>query len=162
MESATGQSGEIAVRRKGRWFRVKDKGYKDEDGYFFHGGRSDDVIISAGWTMSAIEIEDSLLKHPAVKEAAVIGAPAAYDYGPERCSWLSHIITNWIGDDGFLTSLKSEIRRHNPEGDVIYIDAEITDKYRSGSRDLVSFKLLAKNQDGELSATGTAVAELIK
>lgn len=74
-ELAAGETGEIAVKRKGGWFRVKDRGFRDQDGYFFHGGRSDDVIISAGWTMSAIEIEDSLLKHPAVKEAAVIGVP---------------------------------------------------------------------------------------
>ena len=74
-ECAAGETGEIAVWRKENWFRVKDRGYRDEDGYFFHGGRSDDVIISAGWTMSAIEIEDSLLTHPAVREAAVIGVP---------------------------------------------------------------------------------------
>ena len=34
--------------------------------------------------------------------ALEVGAPGAYDYGPERCSWLTHQITNWIGDDGFL------------------------------------------------------------
>jgi acetyl-CoA synthetase len=67
------QPGEIAVRRKGEWFPVKDRGWVDADGYFHHGGRSDDVIISAGWTMSAVEIEDALLKHPDVREAAVIG-----------------------------------------------------------------------------------------
>ena len=49
--------GEIAVKRKGEWFRVKDFGYYDDEGYYFHSGRSDDVIISAGWTMSAVEIE---------------------------------------------------------------------------------------------------------
>ena len=65
--------GEIAVRRKSGWVLAKDRGFMDEDGYFHHGGRSDDVIISAGWTMSAVEIEDVLLKHPAVREAAVIG-----------------------------------------------------------------------------------------
>lgn len=67
--------GEIAVRRRGEWFRVKDFGRRDNDGYFFHAGRADDVIISAGWTMSAVEIENTLLKHPAVGEAAVIGVP---------------------------------------------------------------------------------------
>ena len=34
--------------------------------------------------------------------ALEVGAPGAYDYGPERCSWLTHHITNWMGDDGFL------------------------------------------------------------
>jgi acetyl-CoA synthetase len=69
------QRGDIAVKRKGQWFYVKDRGYCDEAGYFYHEGRSDDVIISAGWTMSAVEIEQTLLKHPAVVEAAVIGVP---------------------------------------------------------------------------------------
>jgi acetyl-CoA synthetase len=71
------QSGEIAVRRKDAWFYVKDRGYRDEEGYLFIEGRSDDVIISAGWTMSAVEIENTLLKHPAVAEAAVVGVPDA-------------------------------------------------------------------------------------
>jgi len=71
------QSGEIAVRRKDGWFFVKDRGYRDEDGTLFIEGRSDDVIISAGWTMSAVEIENTLLKHPAVAEAAVVGVPDA-------------------------------------------------------------------------------------
>ena len=74
-ELPPGESGEIAVKRKGEWFYIKDRGRRDADGYFFHEGRSDDVIISAGWTMSAVEIENSLLKHPAVLEAAVIGVP---------------------------------------------------------------------------------------
>jgi acetyl-CoA synthetase len=41
----------------------------------YHCGRADDVIISAGWTMSAVEIEDVLLKHGDVDEAAAIGVP---------------------------------------------------------------------------------------
>jgi acetyl-CoA synthetase len=72
-----GQVGEIAVRRKDAWLFVKDRGFMDEDGYFHHAGRSDDAIISSGWTMSAVEIEDTLLKHPDVREAAVIGVADA-------------------------------------------------------------------------------------
>ena len=70
-----GTVNEIAVRRRGEWFRSKDAGLMDEDGYFWHKGRLDDVIISAGWTISAVEVEDTLLKHPDVEEAAVIGVP---------------------------------------------------------------------------------------
>ena len=69
--------GEIAAKRRGEWFRVKDLGRTDADGYFYHAGRADDVIISAGWTMSAVEIENSLLTHRAVLEAAAIGVPDA-------------------------------------------------------------------------------------
>jgi acetyl-CoA synthetase len=74
-DAAPNQMGEIVVHRGGAWVRTKDLGWTDEEGYFFHGGRADDVIISAGWTMSAKEIEDTLLKHEAVAEAAVIGVP---------------------------------------------------------------------------------------
>ncbi len=69
------QVGEIKVWRRGTWFPTKDRGRVDADGYFWHGGRADDVIISAGWTIGATEVEDALLKHEAVREAAVIGVP---------------------------------------------------------------------------------------
>lgn len=70
-----GEFGEIMLRRRGGWIPTKDLGTVDAEGYFFHGGRADDVIISAGWTISAIEVEDACLKHPDVLEAACIGAP---------------------------------------------------------------------------------------
>jgi acetyl-CoA synthetase len=68
-----GRIGEIKVWRRDGWLPTKDLGYTDDDGYFYHSGRADDVIISAGWTMSAVEIENVLLKHPDVREAAAIG-----------------------------------------------------------------------------------------
>lgn len=69
--------GEMKVWRRGEWVATKDLGRVDESGYFYHAGRADDVIISAGWTMSAVEIEDTLLKHPDIREAAAIGVPDA-------------------------------------------------------------------------------------
>ena len=68
-----GVTGELKVWRRDHWIATKDLGRIDDDGYFFHGGRADDTIISAGWTMSAVEIEDAILKHPDVNEAAAIG-----------------------------------------------------------------------------------------
>ena len=72
---APDELGEIKVRRHDAWFPTKDRGRVDADGYFYHAGRTDDVIISAGWTMSAVEIEDVLLRHPSVAAAAAIGVP---------------------------------------------------------------------------------------
>ncbi len=68
-----GVTGELMVWRRDGWIATKDLGYVDADGYFFHAGRADDVIISAGWTMSAVEIENAILQHPDVVETAVIG-----------------------------------------------------------------------------------------
>ncbi len=74
---APGETGELMLWRRGAWETTKDLAKIDEDGYFYHCGRADDVIISAGWTMSAVEIENTMLKHPHVQECAVIGAPDA-------------------------------------------------------------------------------------
>ena len=68
-----GVIGELMLWRRDAWETTKDLAKIDEQGYFYHAGRADDVIISAGWTMSAVEIENTLLKHGDVKEVAVIG-----------------------------------------------------------------------------------------
>ena len=64
-----------ATREKiiANWFRTGDVGYRDEDGFLWFVGRKDDVINSAGYRIGPGEIEDSLLKHPAVLQAAAIG-----------------------------------------------------------------------------------------
>jgi len=68
---------EEATREKfvGEWFRTGDVGYRDDDGYLWFVGRKDDVISSAGYRIGPGEIEDCLIKHPAVAQAAVIGSP---------------------------------------------------------------------------------------
>jgi acyl dehydratase len=92
--------------------------------------------------------------------AAMVGAPGVYDYGPERCSWLTHYMTNWMGDDGFLVNAKSKIRRHNPEGDLLFINGVVKDKRVDGTRHLVTIEQEARNQDGELSVLGSAIVQL--
>lgn len=59
----------------GPWMISGDQGYKDDDGYFWFLGRVDDVIISAGYRIGPGEVEDCLIRHPAVGMAAVIGVP---------------------------------------------------------------------------------------
>ena len=63
------------ARISANWFRTGDVGYRDEDGFLWFVGRKDDVISSAGYRIGPGEIEDSLLGHPAVLQAAVIGKP---------------------------------------------------------------------------------------
>ena len=92
--------------------------------------------------------------------ALEVGAPGAYDYGPERCSWLTHHLTNWMGDEGFLRRATSKIRRHNPEGDILFINGTVKRKYVEDGRHLVEIEQVARNQDDELSILGTGVVEL--
>jgi 2-aminobenzoate-CoA ligase len=60
---------------KGGWNYTGDAYLQDADGYFFYQSRTDDMIISAGYNIAAIEVEDVLLRHEAVAECAVIGHP---------------------------------------------------------------------------------------
>ena len=59
------------------WNVTGDAYLMDGDGYFFYQARTDDMIISAGYNIAGPEVEDALLKHPAVAECGVIGAPDA-------------------------------------------------------------------------------------
>ena len=101
-ELPAGELGEIAVHRRfrdqsdpvffleywknpqatrdkfvGDWACTGDQGKRDDDGYLWYQGRSDDVIKSAGYRIGPAEIESCLVKHPAVANAAVIGKPDA-------------------------------------------------------------------------------------
>lgn len=100
--SAPGEIGELMLWRRDQWETTKDRARIDEDGYFYHCGRADDVIISAGWTMSAVEIENTLLKHENVQEAAVIGVP-----DPTRGQVVkAFVVCDRSGDDAFANELK--------------------------------------------------------
>jgi acetyl-CoA synthetase len=70
---------ESATREKfiGDWGCTGDQAKRDEDGYLWYQGRSDDVIKSSGYRIGPAEIESCLVKHPSVLNAAVIGKPDA-------------------------------------------------------------------------------------
>lgn len=72
------------------WFATRDRGRLDADGYLFIEGRADDTIIRGGENIAPAEIEDVLLTHPGITEAAVIGVP-----DPE---WGQRIVAILVGD----------------------------------------------------------------
>jgi benzoate-CoA ligase family protein len=59
----------------GDWIRTGDRYYQDEEGHYFHAGRSDDMIKSGGIWVSPVEVEGVLVSHPDVLECAVVGMP---------------------------------------------------------------------------------------
>jgi len=92
--------------------------------------------------------------------ARQVGTPGAYDYGPERCSWLTHHLTDWMGDHGFLRKASCKIRRHNPEGDLLVIRGTVKDKRIENGRHLIEISQEARQQDNELSVIGAGLVEL--
>jgi len=65
-----------------------------------------------------------------------------------------------MGDDGFLRKSKSQLRRHNPDGDVLFIDGTVSRKFVEKDKHLVEITQNARTHRGELSATGVAIVEL--
>lgn len=93
--------------------------------------------------------------------AQAIGNPMAYDYGVMRDCWLSHFLTDWMGDDGWLVRQHSEIRKFNYFGDSHVITGEVVSKrVDDEGRHLVDIEMRGTNQRGEVTCPGSATVAL--
>jgi acyl-CoA synthetase (AMP-forming)/AMP-acid ligase II len=97
-EQISGEYGERNTLDADGWFATRDRGRLDADGYLFIEGRADDTIIRGGENIAPAEIEDVLLTHPGIAEAAVVGVP-----DPE---WGQRLVAVLVGDGD-----PAEIRR---------------------------------------------------
>ncbi|MEV6483792.1 fatty acid--CoA ligase family protein [Streptomyces sp. NPDC051576] len=118
------------------WFPTRDRGRLDADGYLFIEGRADDTIIRGGENIAPAEIEDVLVAHPGITEAAVIGLP-----DPE---WGQRIVAVVVG-----------------EGDPAEVRQWVKDRLRSSKTpDTIVFRAeLPKTETGKLLRR-TLLAEL--
>ncbi|TDR94882.1 acyl-CoA synthetase [Enterovirga rhinocerotis] len=98
--------GATSAKFRGDWLVTGDLGERDEDGWLRFVGRDDDVITSSGYRIGPGEIEDCLLRHPAIGMAGVVGKP-----DPERTEIVMAFI---VLKDGFAPSpaLAREIQEH--------------------------------------------------
>jgi acyl-CoA synthetase (AMP-forming)/AMP-acid ligase II len=118
---AAGMTGEVLVRGEqvsgeyqhgaaaddAGWFPTRDRGRLDEAGYLFIEGRADDTIIRGGENVAPAEIEDVLLRHPAVSECAVVGVPDE--------EWGQRIVAAVVlapGDRATSEELRAWVREH--------------------------------------------------
>ncbi|MFI0350312.1 class I adenylate-forming enzyme family protein [Actinomadura sp. 9N407] len=97
-DQISGEYGGRSVLDGGGWFATRDRGRLDSGGYLFIEGRADDTIIRGGENIAPAEIEDVLLAHPGITEAAVLGLP-----DPE---WGQRLVAVLVGDGD-----PAEIRR---------------------------------------------------
>jgi len=94
------------LKYTGQWCRTGDLARCDQDGYLWYQGRSDDLFKAAGYRIGPSEIENCLVKHPAVANAAVVPSP-----DPERGNVVKAFI---VLTEGYVASdaLEGEIREH--------------------------------------------------
>jgi medium-chain acyl-CoA synthetase len=91
---------------KNGWYLTGDRAICDPEGYFWFTGRADDIIKSSDFRIGPTEVESTLLKHPAVLEAAVVGKPDA-----TRCQLVKAFV---VLHDGYAHSneLAQDIQKH--------------------------------------------------
>jgi benzoate-CoA ligase len=93
----------------GEWIRTGDTYYQDEDGYFWHGGRSDDMLKVGGLWVSPTEVEHVLIEHPSVQECAVIAREDKDGLvKPHACVVLRAGVS---GDDDLAVALQGFVRQ---------------------------------------------------
>jgi acetyl-CoA synthetase len=93
---------------KGEW-RTGDRVSADDDGYLYFEGRSDDVIISAGYRIGPFEVESALVAHAAVAEAAVVAAP-----DEERGAVVRAVVVlrdGYVAGDALARELQDHVKR---------------------------------------------------
>lgn len=108
-----------------------------------------------------LNIPDTVQRlHWESERARELGLPNSYDYGGWRETWLTHLITDWMGDDGWLWKLRCEHRKFNYIGDTTWVRGEVVDKQQAHGRNEVHLKVRCENQRGETTTPGTAVVLL--
>lgn len=144
-EVPAGEAGTIAIRRpdpvmfleywrnpeataakfRGDWLMTGDQGTMDAEGYLHFVGRDDDVITSGGYRIGPGEIEDCLLKHPAVALAAAVGVPDPVR--TERVKAFIVLKEGHRGDDALVREIqdyvKTRLAAHEYPREVAFVDS---------------------------------------
>ena len=94
------------------------------------------------------------------ERARELGIPMSYDYGGMRETWLTHALTDWMGDDGWLFKLRCQHRKFNYIGDTTWVRGTVTGKVQVDGRNEVHLEVSCWNQRGEQTTPGSAVVLL--
>ena len=98
-------------------------------------------------------VEYTGIGHHRESVAKEVGVPGIYDYGQQRSAWVATLVTNWMGDAGFLKRIKTELRRFNTMGDMTWCEGKVVKKYKQDGYPLVDIDVWAENQRGEKTVT---------
>lgn len=97
-------------------------------------------------------------QHEDFNLAAGRGMPAPFDNGVMRFAWVAPMVTNWMGDNGFLRKLDVQVAAPGLYGDVTTYEAVVSGKDETNG--IVTLDITGTNQTGQVSTKGTALVEL--
>jgi acyl dehydratase len=92
--------------------------------------------------------------------AQEVGLQYTYDYGSQRISWLGHLLTNWMGNDGFLKRLYAKLVGFNMVGDTTWCKGKVTKKYEHDEECSIDCQIWGENQRGQVTVEGEATIAL--
>ena len=92
--------------------------------------------------------------------AQSVGLKHGYDYGGQRFAWMGHLVTNWMGDQGFLRRLRVEFRRFNLIGDTSWCRGRVVRKYLDGDEPAVDLEISSVDQRDVITTKGLATVYL--
>ena len=108
-----------------------------------------------------LNIPDTVQRlHWEPERAQDLGLATSYDYGAMREIWLTHAVTDWMGNDAWLYLLRCEHRKFNYIGDTTWINGKVAGKRIDGEHYVVDLELHCTNQRGEVTTPGTATVIL--
>ena len=93
--------------------------------------------------------------------AQAAGVPYAFQIGKYSEMLLGHVVSNWMGDDGFVKVMDFQLRRINIIGDMNWLKGRVTKKYVKDGEHLVDLDIWSENQDGIVITKGTATVRLV-
>ena len=128
-----------------------------------HGIQLNEMLRHPSWgfTDPSTGALEAVIRVHDIKEAAdSAGLPGAYDYGCQRCCWMGHLLTNWVGDHGFVKKMYVELRRFNVLGDTTWCKGKVTGKREENGEHLVDMDVWGENQRKEVTMKGTATVRL--
>jgi o-succinylbenzoate---CoA ligase len=128
VEVRVGGDGEILVRgpmvapasaAADGWLHTGDRGHLDEDGFLHVEGRIDDVIVTGGENVMAVEVEEALLSHPAVADAAVAGVPDR-EWGRAVTAWV--VLATHVPDGELGAHCRQLLAGHKVPKEFVRVD----------------------------------------
>ncbi len=106
---------------KGGWFHSGDLGVRQSDGYVRLMDRAKDVVISGGENISTVEVEQALISHDAVAEAAVIGVPDE-KWGERPKAFVVLALGQHASEQAMIDHVRSKIAHYKAPKEVVFID----------------------------------------